>query len=138
KIVAELGQYEEEGWRVRKDASRFWANVLITALRDAHGNLIAYSKITRDLTERKRAEDERNRLNAELQETVGQLAAANREMEAFSYSVSHDLRAPLRTLDGFSQALLEDYDSRLDDEGRDYLNRIRAASQRMGRLIDDL
>jgi len=66
------------------------------------------------------------------------LAAANRDMEAFSYSVSHDLRAPLRSLDGFSLVLLEDYGDKLDAEGRDALERIRAASQGMGRLIDDL
>jgi light-regulated signal transduction histidine kinase (bacteriophytochrome) len=62
----------------------------------------------------------------------------NRELEAFSYSVSHDLRAPLRALDGFSQVLLEDYAERLDEQGRDFLARIRAASQRMSHLIDDL
>ena len=67
-----------------------------------------------------------------------ELQAANRELEAFSYSVSHDLRAPLRSMDGFSQILLEDYGDELDEEGRDYLGRVRAASQRMGQLIDDL
>jgi len=62
----------------------------------------------------------------------------NKELESFSYSVSHDLRSPLRSMDGFSLALLEDYGDRLDDEARDSLQRIRAASQRMGRLIDEL
>src|SRR5690606_2741330 len=69
---------------------------------------------------------------------TAQLEAVNRELEAFSYSVSHDLRAPLRALDGFSHALLEDYSSLLPEEGRFFLQRIRAGTQRMGQLIDDL
>lgn len=79
-----------------------------------------------------------NRMTEDLQRRDIELAAVNEELEAFNYSVSHDLRAPLRTIDGFSQALLEDYEDKLDDEGKDYLGRTRAASQRMGRLIDDL
>ncbi len=87
--------------------------------------------IVRDFTERKRAEEEIRR--------HGQLiVAANKELESFSYSVSHDLRAPLRSIDGFSQALLEDCAGLLNEQGKDYLNRIRAASQHMRQLIDDL
>jgi len=138
RIAVAQGQYEEDGWRIRKDGSRFWANVLITCLRDADGNPIGFSKITRDLTDRKRAEDAIAELNRTLQHRNAQLEAANKELEAFSYSVSHDLRAPLRTVDGFSQALLEDYAGKLDEEGQDHLRRVRAASQRMGQLIDDL
>jgi len=253
------GRFEEENWRVRKDGSRFWADVVITAVRDDRGALVGFAKVTRDLTERKRAEqalrasEERFRILAvtandailsadshgnityfnpgaerifgytteevsgrplttlmperfadahraglarylatrearvigrtvelagrrkdgtefplelslaawnqgaevaftaiirditsrkegeeRLRSYATQLEAANKELEAFSYSVSHDLRAPLRSLDGFSQALLEDYHDRLDDTGRDFLQRVRAASQRMGTLIDDL
>ncbi len=264
--AAAEGRSADEGWRVRKDGSRFWASVAITALRDAGGRLIGFSSITRDLTERrqaeealrereasfrflfannpmpmwvydaetrrflevnaaavahygysreeflrmriddirppedvprllevvrqsadglkhsgewrhrlkdgriidveivshrlvfagrpaalvvahdvterKRAERELRALTAELErrvaERTSQLELANKELEAFSYSVSHDLRAPLRSIDGFSQALLEDYADRLDPQGQEYLRRARAASQRMAELIDDL
>jgi signal transduction histidine kinase len=81
---------------------------------------------------------ELNRAKDELQSVNAALQAANKELEAFSYSVSHDLRAPLRTIDGFSQALLEDCVDQLDDQGKDNLQRVRAATQRMGELIDDM
>ncbi|HEY5594417.1 MAG TPA: response regulator, partial [Nitrospiria bacterium] len=74
----------------------------------------------------------------ELGERTAQLEAANKELESFSYSVSHDLRAPLRSIDGFSQALLEEYEGKLDASGKDHLQRVRAATRRMGELIDDL
>ncbi len=86
----------------------------------------------------RRAEEKIQTLNSELQQRALRLELANRELESFSYSVSHDLRAPLRTIDGFSQALVEDYGSQLNGEAKDYLERICAATRRMGRLIDDL
>ncbi|HEY6155968.1 MAG TPA: PAS domain S-box protein [Gemmatimonadales bacterium] len=259
RAAATGGRFEEENWRIRKDGTRFWADVVITAVRDDRGTLLGFAKVTRDLTERKRAEqalrasEERFRILAvtandailsadshgtityfnpgaerifgftaeevsgrplttlmperfqdahraglsrylatreprvigrtvelagrrkdgtefplelslaawshgadvaftaiirditrrkegeeQLRSYATQLEAANKELEAFAYSVSHDLRAPLRSLDGFSQALLEDYHARLDDTGRDFLQRVRAASQRMATLIDDL
>jgi len=82
--------------------------------------------------------EERKRIETQIQGVNTELLAANKELEAFSYSVSHDLRAPLRSIDGFSLALLEDYADKLDEDGRDYLHRVRAATQRMGILIDDL
>jgi signal transduction histidine kinase len=80
----------------------------------------------------------REDLERRVQERTAQLATANKELEAFSYSVSHDLRGPLRSIDGFSRAVLDDYSDKLDDAGKDYLKRVRAAAVRMGELIDDL
>jgi PAS domain S-box-containing protein len=106
------GRFEDEGWRVRKDGSRFWANVIITALRGTDGTLRGFAKVTRDLTLRKANEDRIANLTLELQARVAQLAATNRELmqrnaenESFVYSVSHDLRSPLVNLQGFSQEL---------------------------------
>jgi PAS domain S-box-containing protein len=138
KIAAEQWRFEEEGWRVRKDGTRFWANAVITALRDKTGQLRGFGKVTRDITERRQAAEEVERQRNELARSNAELIATNNELEAFSYSVSHDLRAPLRSIDGFSLALLEDYEEKLDAGGKDNLHRVRAATQRMGVLIDDL
>lgn len=99
-------------------------------------------RLMQEIAERKRAEDEVRKLNDDLEilvaERTRQLEAVNKELEAFAYSVSHDLRAPLRAVEGFSQALLEDYQSALDDKGKDYLLRVSAEARRMAQLIQDL
>ena len=96
----------------------------------------ANAELIREVSERKRAEEDIRKLNTQLVQQTAQLSASNKELEAFSYSVSHDLRAPLRGIDGFSQAVLEDYADTLDEAGKTYLQRVRAASQRMSQLID--
>ena len=259
KIAAEQGRFDEEGWRVRKNGSRFWANVTVTAMRDVAGQLRGFGKVTRDITDRKRAEerfrglleaapdamvvvnqngeivllnvqaekhfgyrrdellgqrvksiipagfgeclidagaqtpagaltqpidtkieligwrkdgssfpieimlsplespegilviaairdvtrrwrdeDQIRNLNSELSLRVSDLAAVNRELEAFSYSVSHDLRAPLRHIDGFTRILKEDYAQGLPTIAISYLDRVLKAVNHMGQLVDDL
>jgi len=118
------GRHEDEGWRLRKDGTRFWANVVISPMLDAHGGLIGYAKVTRDLTQQRRAEQA--------------LAQTNQELERFSYSVSHDLRAPLRAIDGYAQALSEDHADKLGDEGQRLLAVIRDSAKLGGQLIDGL
>jgi PAS domain S-box-containing protein len=111
-------------------------------LRDGEGNIVGVVGIGRDITELRQNAEMIRKLNAELEQRVrertAQLEAANRELEAFSYSVSHDLKAPLRSIEGFSRALREDYGRDLDAAAREFIDRICAASRRMGELIDDL
>jgi PAS domain S-box-containing protein len=124
-----------------EDGPRTYITVKFPLMDDA-GRAYAICGISTDITERKRAEEEVRRLNEELEERVrhrtSELEASTRELDAFAYSVSHDLRAPLRSLAGFSEVLLEDYGDRLDATGQGYLGRIEANAARMARMIDDL
>lgn len=115
---------------------------VIIAHRDGDGALLYYSTVARDITERKKAEEEIRSLNAALErrvkERTSELTAANRELEAFSYSVAHDLRSPLRIIEGFTEAVIEDAGDRLDAQALDHMRRVCGASRRMAALIDDL
>ena len=119
-----------------------WARTSKFPLRAPGGEVVGVLGIFEDITDRKEVEEDIRRLNAELErrvaERTAQLTAANKELESFSYSVSHDLRAPLRAIDGFSQALVEDSGDLMDQNARGHLHRVRLASQRMGQLIDDI
>jgi PAS domain S-box-containing protein len=112
ELASADGRFEDEGWRVRKDGTRFWANVVITALRGENGRLVGYTKVTRDLTDRWRTEQQIRSLNEQLQLRVQELAESSRQVaqksadnEIFVYSVSHDVRSPLVNLQGFSHEM---------------------------------
>ncbi len=121
---------------IRKDGSEFPLELSLTTWKASEGTF--FTAIIRDITERKRAEEAMARQAAELSRSNAELAATNRELEAFSYSVSHDLRAPLRHIDGFARILLEDCEPQLDALAQRHLQRIRDATAHMGRLVDDL
>jgi len=127
---------------VRPDGTRRWVDSFGGPMVDADGLVVGLHGTVHDVTERKQAEAEIRRLNAELLQRVvsrtAQRDALNRELEAFAYSAAHDLRAPLRAIDGFSEILVEDAAERLTPEELGHLERVRAAAQRMARMIDDL
>jgi PAS domain S-box-containing protein len=125
------GRFEGEAQSVRKDGSEFWGNIVLSAVRDETGSLAGFVKVTRDLTERRGAE---RRAMADAQA----LKAVNAELESFTYSVSHDLRAPIRRIQGFSKMLAEHLGEEVDSETAHLLRRIDEGSQQMGRLVDDL
>jgi PAS domain S-box-containing protein len=132
--------YETE--RIRKDGSVIQVSLNVSPMKDAEGNVFGASKIVRDITELKRAQRHITELNVSLEQKVTdrteQLRAINGELEAFTYSVSHDLRAPLRIIDGFADMILSDHGGDLDEEGNRKLKTIMTNARRMGRLIDDL
>ncbi len=149
--AVEMGESYETEYRFKRasDGAYRWHLGRATPARDEDGRITKWYGTSTDIEEHKRTEQalhenqqQIQKLNAELElrvvERTAELATANKELEAFSYSVSHDLRAPLRSIDGFSQALLEDYSGSIDAQGQNYLQRVRAASQRMAQLIDDM
>jgi PAS domain S-box-containing protein len=127
---------------IHKNGAVIWTDVGTALRRDKDGTPLYFMTAVLDITERKQAEEEISKLNAELEHKVKLrtelLEAANKELEAFSYSVSHDLRAPLRSVHGYTKILLEEYENKLDDEGKRICGIISSGATQMGELIDDL
>ncbi len=125
------GKAIHEGWRRRKDGTKFWASTVLTALHDTNQNVIGFSKVTRDLTVRKVAEDR-------LMDYSNQLKFQNEELEQFAYAASHDMKEPLRKIQIYNSAILNDGHSKLSEKATTYFNRSIAATNRLTQLIDDL
>lgn len=140
--IEQNGFWSGEVWNRRKNGEIYPETLSITAIRDERGRPLHYIGIFTDITDIKRAEEAVHAANAGLErhvrERTAELEASNRELEAFSYSVAHDLRGPLRGIEGFAHVIAEDYADGFDDAGRNYLSRIQQAAKRMAQLIDDL
>ena len=133
-VAADVGRFEDEGWRLRKDGSMFWANVVITALRDERGELVGYAKVTRDLTERKRSEE---RAIADAHR-VALAEAANRAKSEFLAAMSHELRTPLNAIGGYADLMSLGIRGPVNAEQRVDLERIRRSQQHLLGIINDI
>jgi len=138
ETAAVAGHYEGEGWRVRKDGTKFWSNVVVTPLHNEDGELVGFSKITRDITERQQLLEKIRQHAEELELRIAEREQTNAELEAFGYSVSHDLRAPLRAITGFVEIVLTDFAGQLPAPAAEYLQQVTHAAERMNHLVQDL
>jgi PAS domain S-box-containing protein len=137
RVAGREGRFEDEGWRIRKDGSRFWANVVLTAMR-REGQLIGFAKVTRDLTERKRAEQERERLLARERAAREDAEVANQAKMEFLSAMSHELRTPLNAISGYVQLLGMGVHGPLTEKQDAVLKRVRHNQEQLLTLINDL
>ncbi len=136
--AAEAGKAVQEGWRVRKDGTLFWASVVITAVHNEKREVIGFSKVTHDLTEKKRADDMLKEYASKLERNNTELGKMNKELQSFAYISSHDLQEPLRKIQTFASRIAETEHGQLSETGRLYFLRMQDAALRMQTLIDDL
>ncbi len=136
--ATEKGKASHEGWRIRKDGTTFWGNIVITALHDENNNLIGFSKFTRNLTERKLAEDTLKEYTARIEKHNEELQRINKDLDSFTYMASHDLQEPLRKIRTFCNIILSKAESKLPEELSNYFERIINSVTRMQTLIDSL
>ncbi|MFI5192520.1 MAG: PAS domain S-box protein [Chitinophagales bacterium] len=129
--AANKGKAVHEGWRLRKDGSKFWGSIVITALHDEQGHILGFSKVTRDLTEIKAASDQ-------IKDYARELEFQNRELQQFSYAAAHDLKEPLRKVQFYNSMIIESIGEKLPDKEKTYLNNSVNSVIRMKALIDDL
>ncbi len=136
--ATEHGRTIYEGWRVRKNGSRFWGSTVITAVHNEEGDTIGFVKVTRDLTEKKLAEDELKEWARKLAEKNEELAKSNQELEQFAYIASHDLQEPLRKIRTYAGMLEESLDNKLDPASKNILDKVITSAKRMSSLIQAL
>ncbi|MEN2413655.1 PAS domain S-box protein [Flavobacterium mesophilum] len=137
-LAIEKGKSSHEGWRVRKDKTLFWANVTLTAIHNKNNQIIGFSKMTHDLTEKKSADDKLKMNALELEHKNAELEKMNQELQSFAYISSHDLQEPLRKIQTFATQIMEKESENLSDYGKDKFKRMQNAAQRMQTLINDL
>lgn len=142
EVAREQGAFKSERWQLRKDGSRIWVDSVISPIKENNGQIEGYAKVTRDLTQLRLWEERVQSLNEDLERRVAErtteIMVANQGLEMFSYSVSHDLRAPLRAISGFAEILSRRHRDNLNEQARHYLSNIIEAASQMNRLIDDL
>ena len=134
EVAREVGRFEDEGWRVRKDGSQFWANVVITALYGDDGSLLGFAKVTRDLTERRLAQQR----EIEDARRVADAEASSRAKSGFLAAMSHELRTPLNAISGYAQLMQEGIPGPVSEQQREYLSRIIASQQHLLAIVNDL